>query len=33
MKKPFSRAEVYARIERLIGDDGSLQRLPKAVAE
>ncbi len=33
MKKPFSRAEVYARIERLIGDNGSLQRPPKAAAE
>ncbi len=33
MKKPFSRAEVYARIERLIGDDGSLQRPQKATVE
>ncbi len=33
MKKPFSRAEVYARIERLIGLDGSLQRPAKAVVE
>ena len=26
MKKPFSREEVYARIERLINDDGALER-------
>ncbi len=33
MKKPFSRAEVYARVERLIGNNGALQRPPKAAAE
>ncbi len=33
MKKPFSRAEVYARVERLIGSNGALQRPPKAAAE
>lgn len=33
MKKPFSRAEVYARVEKLIGADGALHRaLPRAVA-
>jgi DNA-binding response OmpR family regulator len=31
MKKPFSRAEVYARVEKLIGADGALHRAPPKV--
>lgn len=31
MKKPFSRAEVYARIERLIDAEGALRRAPSRV--
>ena len=31
MKKPFSRAEVYARIERLIDAEGALRRAPTRV--